>query len=394
MRYASIDGLRGLFVLAMASSHYAVLGPSIGPLDYRWISFADSSQGFVFLSGLTFGLVMTRKVRSTGIGCLGPHAARRALLVYKYHVATLLFAIVVTATMGGAHPLLVQASSGHAVLNAVLGVLLLHQPPYLDILPLYLILIALTPFAIRAFERGHGLAVLAASGVLWIAAPISPLVAFFEVATAAAGAADVSGVYRQNFNPFAWQMVYAVGLYLGWRLANERLPTDALRTRRAAHLAALAAVLGIVLLVYRNLGMVPLASVQRHVEILELSQRKTEVTLYVALGAAGFGYLTAWLHIGAPRSDVAAIRWLGRAAVWITTRPILQSVGRQSIRAFAAHLFWLFGASAAIARLDLNAHWASVLFFAGFGAILLVVGLGERGRSPPAVFRAAVRQDG
>ncbi len=41
MRYPSIDGLRGIFILAMAYSHYVILFDQFVAPGYHWLSFAD-----------------------------------------------------------------------------------------------------------------------------------------------------------------------------------------------------------------------------------------------------------------------------------------------------------------------------------------------------------------
>ncbi|EFH09177.1 OpgC domain-containing protein, partial [Teichococcus cervicalis] len=80
------------------------------------------------------------------------------------------------------------------------------QPHYLDILPLYLALLALLPLLLGAAARGWLAPLLGGSAALWLAAGLGRL------NLPAAGAAE--GWF---FNPLSWQFLFAIGFATGAR---------------------------------------------------------------------------------------------------------------------------------------------------------------------------------
>src|SRR3954447_15029973 len=90
-RIKVIDGLRGACLLFMTLTHlnfgreYA-----LGYLHFRKLGFADSAQGFIFLSGLLVGLVGMRAHARGGIGAVVRRNHRRALVLYGWHLGLLL----------------------------------------------------------------------------------------------------------------------------------------------------------------------------------------------------------------------------------------------------------------------------------------------------------------
>ena len=94
---------------------------------------------------------------------------------------------------------------------AVMEALLLRfQPPFLDILPLYIVLMLVAPLGF-VLPRRYAWAALAASGALYLC------VQLFHW--------TLSGYPDDRpwtFNPLAWQALFAVGALLGWAAASGR----------------------------------------------------------------------------------------------------------------------------------------------------------------------------
>lgn len=327
---------------------------------------------------MVIGLVGAKRLSRDGAAGLRAYAGGRMWLIYKYHIASLLFAIAAAALVGGMPPLLGQAAAGHPIANAVLGLGLLHQPSYLNILPLYFLLMAATPFVIAAFERGHAPLVLAASAVLWIAAPISPIDLFYRGVTAAMGSLGIEGRYNQYFNLFAWQTIYLAGLYLGWLLARERLSPDLLPTTLAGRLAFLCLLLTLVLLIYRNMHLAPIGVLQERGELILAAQSKQELSLYVVASFAGLAFPTAWLLVASDGARWGIVRGIGRGLRWITSRPTLRMIGSNSLQTFTTHLLWLYGAGALIAWAGLGDGGTALMIAGGFVAIYAVALVRER----------------
>jgi hypothetical protein len=88
------------------------------------------------------------------------------------------------------------------------------QPAFMDILPLYIVLLAGLPFVLAAYRHGPWL-VFAASLVLWLAVQVNPAIAL----PAYPGPDRV-----WYFNPLAWQALFFLGAWLGWRGTRGPLP--------------------------------------------------------------------------------------------------------------------------------------------------------------------------
>jgi hypothetical protein len=85
------------------------------------------------------------------------------------------------------------------------------QPTFMDILPLYIVLLAALPLVLTAFRRWAGV-VIFASLALWLAVQLDQ-----RIAPAAYPGPDRLWL----FNPFAWQALFFLGAWLGWRGNHE-----------------------------------------------------------------------------------------------------------------------------------------------------------------------------
>ena len=134
-----LDALRGACVVSMVVAHLApdsVLYRVTHPLV--WV---DGAAGFIFFSGLVLGI--TQRARSAGVG--GAACRRwlwqRAAVIYLAHVTLVVVALGLRAATAGPAfvPPPAEIGSPPAVVLAVLTLGL--QPPFLDILPLYVVLL-------------------------------------------------------------------------------------------------------------------------------------------------------------------------------------------------------------------------------------------------------------
>ena len=81
------------------------------------------------------------------------------------------------------------------------------QPAFMHILPLYIVLLAVLPFVMAGF-RSWPRVILFASFVLWLAVQLDKRIALSVYP-------GPDGVWP--FNPFAWQALFFLGVWLGWR---------------------------------------------------------------------------------------------------------------------------------------------------------------------------------
>ena len=217
-RQTELDWLRGLMLVLMTITHLptwfsAHVGQPFG--------FVSAAEGFVFLSAFLVGSVYTRTARARGYAVMRRALWQRSLKVYAVHVALLLFlfwVLVPIAVDRGAHAIADLASfyveQPHQALAG--GLLLAYNPPLLDILPMYVLFLALSPLALEhALRRGWGV-LLTLGAVLWLFAQIGGARHVYESVAALVGW-PIPYAQTGAFSLIAWQLLWLIGLRAGAR---------------------------------------------------------------------------------------------------------------------------------------------------------------------------------
>jgi hypothetical protein len=211
-RDLSLDILRGIMLIIMAADHF---GEPVFQHLYEFAGYVSAAEGFVFLSGMLVALVYSR-YHTAGGHVLEKRIWHRAGVIYLYHLSVLLavFVFSVGTELSGADwksfAVEMQAEPIRAFLS---GMTLLYQAPMLDVLPLYVSLMLVAPFALRLMlqYRGLGVAmVLCASGGLWLAAQ------FGLRATLLPWLPDALLVRMGAFDLLGWQLIFVLGMVLGY----------------------------------------------------------------------------------------------------------------------------------------------------------------------------------
>jgi hypothetical protein len=209
-RIHALDTLRGLMLVVMAVDHLDLYGP-VYRLTFETAWFASAAEGFVLLSGMVAGLVYGGYAVEPGR--LGAKVRHRLATLWRYH-------LVIVAGLGVTW--LVHTTHGpHGVMPALArlagGAVLLNQEPPLDILPLYLLFVALLPLVLAGLRAGRAPMLLAASAALWLldqgltGTGRYPAGLSFDFA-------GVAVAWQSNhFHPLAWQFLFVTGVWAGWR---------------------------------------------------------------------------------------------------------------------------------------------------------------------------------
>ncbi len=205
-----IDVLRGLALVMIFVDH--IPGNQLGFVTLHMFGFADAAELFVLFAGfasmLAYGKVMLRHgfaagVRRVGLRCLRIYATHVLLLVLTLVVAKAWLRTFHVAPLSVA-PLLEAGPAG------MLHGLMLHAlPPFLDILPLYIVLLAGFPLLFAVMRWRPWLA-LAGSAALWLAAGLEPRLNLPNWLAP-------DGWY---FDPFAWQLLFVIGAALALHMAG------------------------------------------------------------------------------------------------------------------------------------------------------------------------------
>ena len=183
--------------------------------------FSDAAEVFILISGYTAGMVYGRSMERQGLLIAAVRIGHRAWQLYVAHVFLfMIFMATVAYTVGALNSSLYaeefQAADflnepGVAVIKALT---LQFQPAYMDILPLYIVLLAAFPAMLAGFRAWPEL-LLAVSFAVWVAVQLDPRLAL----------PAYPGPNRVwFFNPMAWQALFFLGAWLGWRGIRDQRP--------------------------------------------------------------------------------------------------------------------------------------------------------------------------
>ena len=219
-----LDLLRGFMLVMMFTTH---LPTRFSDMLGQPFGFVSAAEGFVMLSAFMAGMVYTGRAEKAGIGAMKTAFFKRVMTVYACHAALLLFLFSVIALLGVKldQPALTNLldfylREPYAALPGAL--LLIYNPPLLDILPLYILLLFASPFALaHAMKRGWT-AIFLASGLLWACGqfPLTDaLYAWFAAQTGLRVPFSETG----SFETLSWQFLWLFGLWMGGAAAQGRL---------------------------------------------------------------------------------------------------------------------------------------------------------------------------
>ena len=217
-----LDALRGLMLVLMTVTHLPTRLSS--PLGQPF-GYVSAAEGFVLLSAYMAGLVYGGMARKRGIEAMRPAFWRRALKVYASHAATLLFLFTVIAAVGVRidQPAVKDLMAFYLTqpLPALLaGLLLIYKPPLLDILPMYVLFLLVSPLVLVHGLRHGWTTVMGVSVGLWGLAQFG-LDRWVYDATVRLTGLRVTFQETGAFSTFAWQFLWMLGLWMG---ASRTLP--------------------------------------------------------------------------------------------------------------------------------------------------------------------------
>ncbi len=224
-----LDLFRGLANWAIFLDH--IPNNSVAWLTTRNYAFSDAADIFVFISGYTAAFVYSRRISKQGMLAGTALLMRRVWQLYVAHVLLFVFyaaAIGYVAQRYGHSHLLdefnVTGLIEQPVATLTQGLLLKFKPLNLDVLPLYIVLMAGFPPSLIVMMRWPH-AALGASTVVYLAARLFGW----------NFSAYPSGVWY--FNPFAWQLLFTLG---AWAALGGRARMQVLARSRAVLAASVA----------------------------------------------------------------------------------------------------------------------------------------------------------
>jgi hypothetical protein len=348
-RRLELDAARGLMLVWITLTH---LPTAASTYVNQPFGFVSAAEGFIFLSALFTGRIYARMADRDGYRAMTWKLWMRTVRLYGYHALLLAFAFLVAVPIAargnrpGLHNLLdfyFLAGAKKAITEAAL---LIYRPPLLDILPMYIIFLALTSVAFLLARKVGWKPLLGIAFMFWFLAQF--------------GFRSAEHNFMMRFIPtriplnemgsfdlWAWQLLWIVGLWCGVRWAKGDLPVEVW-----AKWTIIPAVLLVGILFY-----------VRHL-----------VSHGLELGLSEFLF-DKW-HLGFFR----LVNFAAAAAILIVAQPLLKYLairplvlmGQSSLQVFCVHLLFCF------AGLTLMGNAAMLsgakqfgLLFVTFAAVLL-----------------------
>jgi len=369
-RQWEVDALRGLMLVLMTLTHLSsrLTDPMGQPFG-----FVSAAEGFVLMSAYMAGLVYGRRAYRDGIEAMQRAFRQRALKVYMSQATTLLFLFTVITAVG-------LRSDQAAIKNLasyylqqphtafLTALLLIYEPPLLDILPMYVLFMVVSPWAL-AFALRHGWrGVMATSAVIWLLSQFG-LSEWVYQGTVALTGLPVPFTEMGSFDTLSWQFLWMFGLWMG---ASRNAPA-AQPLQFPNWAIALAVVVALYGLHWRHEGLNGQAPFGGDMQLNMLFDKwrlgPLRLLNLLALGILTVRFGPALLH-RLPRQ-----RWL-------------EAIGSASLQVFCAHLVAVLLVLAVFGDNQLaRPRWGDVLLLLGvFGALYGVarVTLGLERRAVPA----------
>ena len=349
MRDLRIDIVRGLALLIIFINHMP--GNIVGAHTPANYGFSDAADIFVLLAGVSAVLAYGPAIERDGIGLASLRVGARIWTLYIAHLAVFLIVcgVIAAAVTRTQNPLYIELINIQPMLNdtltALVGMLTLtYQAAFVDILPLYIVLLAAFPL-IYLGARISPLATLALSGFLWQWAGATGL----NFPNGAEG--------HWFFNPFAWQFLFAIGVVAG-RAAKAGVTLPRARWLDVAAAAFLAFSVIVKVSIGNPFGF---AVLNDFVERLQMGNDKTNLSIVRVVHLLAL----AWL----------VLRFVPMSAAWLSSLVGRQlgTVGRHSLEIFCVGTVLSIAGQIAMAE-TYNAPGFQLLIVAAGITILISLG--------------------
>jgi hypothetical protein len=209
-----LDLFRGLSLLFIFIDH--IPNNVLSYVTLHSIAFSDAAEVFVFISGYTAAMFYGKALQRQGWLVATAQIYRRVWQLYVAHIV--IFIILAAEVSYATLKIHNQIYSGDLGLDSFLNephvaviktVLLQYQPEFLDILPLYVVLLGAFPLVLLLLEF-HRLLPLVLSGTIYLLT--------LHFGWHPHSYPDNESWY---FNPLAWQFLFVIGATAGYS-ANSR----------------------------------------------------------------------------------------------------------------------------------------------------------------------------
>ncbi|WMT79280.1 OpgC domain-containing protein [Bradyrhizobium sp. Ash2021] len=200
-----LDLLRGIANWAIFLNHMP--NNAVNWITTRNYGFSDGADLFVYISGYTAALVFGRMMRDYGFVIGATRLWRRVWQLYLAHVIVLVVYLAVVGYVAFrfqleniVHQFNTAWFGVRPFATLLEGLLLRFKPLNLDVLPLYIVLMAVFPFVLWIMLRRPNLSMLASLVLYFAARHFGWNLAAYPEGT-------------WFFNPFCWQFLFCLGAW-------------------------------------------------------------------------------------------------------------------------------------------------------------------------------------
>jgi hypothetical protein len=219
-RLMSVDFWRGFALITIFINH--IPGNAFVWLTHRNYGFSDATEIFVMLAGVGAALAYLPRFRQGEAAATSFRIVQRAFQLYTIHImlivccgALIAYAVTVTGDTRFFEAFRLDVLVNDTIPGLIGLATLMLQPSYLDILPLYVVLLLMSPLLLVLTARNVWLG-LGASAALYLTAQLVPV----QLSTFPA-----EGLWF--LNPLCWQLLFTIGLAIGGMILNG----DGVRSR-------------------------------------------------------------------------------------------------------------------------------------------------------------------
>lgn len=327
IRDPRLDFFRGIVMFIILIAH------TPGNWLTFWIparfGFSDATEVFVFCSGMASAIAFGAVFRDQGVLMGAARVTFRCWQIYWAHIA-LFFAIAGTMVVLNSTGWFERDYVGQLNLypffkrpeeNLVGLLTLTYVPNYFDILPMYLVVLAMMPLVVIAY-RAHPLMALGLVAGIWLGAQIEYL----------ALPAEPWSAREWFFNPFGWQLVF----FTGFAFMSGWLPAPP-RNKLLVLLAATIVLVIIPLAYYRITRQLPEVRAWRKEYNFLIAKTDFGILRYIHFLALAY---LCWIAVGEAGRRIIPPQTGGILAdIWRRALAIIMKVGQQSLAVFITSMF-------------------------------------------------------
>jgi hypothetical protein len=346
-RRLELDAARGLMLVWMTTTH---LPTALSAYSNQPFGFVSASEGFIFLSALFTGLIYWRMAERAGYLAMTGKLWMRTLRLYGYHALLLAFAFLVAVPIAshGNRPALHNLLDFYFAVGPTRAVteaaLLIYRPPLLDILPMYIIFLLLTPVALSIARRIGWRYMLSASALVWAFAQFGLRERVYDLFQLLGVRIPLNEM--GSFDLWGWQLCWILGVWCGTLWAKGNWDVE----RQVKLVTIPAAVIA-----FAFLGM------------------RCAIPHGLELGRLAFLF-DKW-HLGLARIiDFACVAVLlihfQRFLKPLAVRPLVM-LGQSSLQVFCVHLLFCFGGLTLLGSETMLSGWTQAALFVGTFAAML-----------------------